>query len=74
MPSLSDKTLTIFHRLRCDEAPDEVPVISKEKVLKIECNININTNFMLTGIMNVRVNVTLSFFTSVQNVCIIIVP
>ena len=58
-----DKT-SIIYRLRCDEAPDELPVISTEKVLKIECNITINTNFMLTGIMNVRVDVSLDFYFS----------
>jgi len=41
-------------RLRCDEAPEEPVSVSSEQVLKIECNISITTNFMLTGIMNVR--------------------
>ena len=40
-------------RLKCDEAADEEPSITTEKVLKIECNININTNYMHTGIMDV---------------------
>lgn len=40
-------------RLKCVEAPEEPPSITVEKVLKIECNININTNFMQSGIMNV---------------------
>ena len=56
--------LRLFYRLRCDEASDESPVISTEKVLKIECNITITTNFMLTGIMNVRVDVSLNFYCS----------
>ncbi|KAF8968835.1 hypothetical protein BDZ97DRAFT_1798351 [Flammula alnicola] len=38
--------------LTCDEAPEEPSTVSFEQVLKIECNININTNFMLSGIMN----------------------
>jgi len=38
--------------LKCDEAPDEPVSISSENVLKIECNINSSTNYMLTGIMN----------------------
>ncbi|KAG6911096.1 hypothetical protein DXG01_004611 [Tephrocybe rancida] len=38
--------------LTCDEAPEEPSSITTENVLKIECNINISTNFMLTGIMN----------------------
>ncbi|KAF9054153.1 hypothetical protein BJ165DRAFT_1338096 [Panaeolus papilionaceus] len=38
--------------LTCDEASDETPSISTEQVLKIECNISITTNFMLSGIMD----------------------
>ena len=40
-------------RLTCDEAPDEPASVAIEKVLKIECNITINTNYMLSGIMDV---------------------
>ncbi|KAG6867724.1 hypothetical protein C0993_011945 [Termitomyces sp. T159_Od127] len=40
--------------LTCDEAPEEPASVTTENVLKIECNINITTNFMLTGIMNAR--------------------
>ncbi|OSX58024.1 hypothetical protein POSPLADRAFT_1061110 [Postia placenta MAD-698-R-SB12] len=36
--------------LKCDEAPEEPPTVSFEKVLKIECNISISTNYMLQGI------------------------
>lgn len=43
----------INHRLKCDEAPEEEPSISSEKVLKLECNIAINTNFLHSGIMDV---------------------
>ncbi|CAA7262071.1 unnamed protein product [Cyclocybe aegerita] len=38
--------------LKCDEAPEEPATISSEPVLKVECNITITTNFMLSGIMN----------------------
>ncbi|KAK2465548.1 hypothetical protein APHAL10511_002440 [Amanita phalloides] len=38
--------------LSCDEAPEEPPTVSREQVLKIECNITNTTNYMLTGIMN----------------------
>lgn len=38
--------------LKCDEATDEPSTVTHENVLKIECNINISTAFMLTGIMN----------------------
>jgi hypothetical protein len=41
--------------LKCDEVPTEEPTLSHENILKLECNINITTNFMLTGIMNVCV-------------------
>ncbi|KAF8889053.1 hypothetical protein BD779DRAFT_1521718 [Infundibulicybe gibba] len=37
--------------LKCDESDDEPSTISTENVLKIECNINITTNFMLNGIL-----------------------
>jgi ubiquitin carboxyl-terminal hydrolase 14 len=37
--------------LKCDEAADEPVSISTQNVLKIECNIDVSTNYMLTGIM-----------------------
>ncbi|KAF9528754.1 hypothetical protein CPB83DRAFT_813265 [Crepidotus variabilis] len=37
--------------LKCDESTDEPPVVSTEQVLKVDCNINMNTNFMLSGIL-----------------------
>lgn len=40
--------------MTCDEAPEEPASVSTEQVLKIECNITISTNYMLSGIMNVR--------------------
>ncbi|KAH7928034.1 cysteine proteinase [Leucogyrophana mollusca] len=40
-------------RLKCEEAPDEPAAVTLEKVLKIECNITITTNYMHTGIMDV---------------------
>ncbi|KII90142.1 hypothetical protein PLICRDRAFT_159510 [Plicaturopsis crispa FD-325 SS-3] len=36
--------------LKCDETTEEQPSVTFEKVLKIECNISITTNFMLSGI------------------------
>jgi hypothetical protein len=39
--------------LTCDEAPEEPKSIKTDKVLKLDCNININTNYMLTGIKDV---------------------
>ncbi|KAF9481605.1 ubiquitin carboxyl-terminal hydrolase 6 [Pholiota conissans] len=38
--------------LTCDESTVEPPSVSTEHVLKIECNILMTTNFMLSGIMN----------------------
>lgn len=46
--------IDVVDRLTCDDAPDEEPTITTEKVLKLECNITINTNFLHTGIMDVR--------------------
>ena len=42
-------------RLTCDEASDEPPSVSNETFTKIECNINMGTNFMMQGILNVRI-------------------
>jgi len=39
--------------LTCDEAPEEPKSVKTDKVLKLDCNININTNYMLTGIKDV---------------------
>lgn len=41
------------NRLKCAEAPDEPPSTTIERVLKLECNITVNTNFMHGGILNV---------------------
>ncbi|KXN85247.1 Ubiquitin carboxyl-terminal hydrolase 6 [Leucoagaricus sp. SymC.cos] len=38
--------------LTCDEAPEEPASVTTEQVHKVECNINITTNYMLSGIMN----------------------
>lgn len=40
-------------RLSTPEAPDETPTSSTEKALKLECNISINTNFLMSGILDV---------------------
>ncbi|KAI9461953.1 hypothetical protein BJY52DRAFT_167947 [Lactarius psammicola] len=44
-------TGTLVRTLSSPEAPDEPPSVSQENVLKVECNITVNTNFMLSGIM-----------------------
>ncbi|KAH8105719.1 cysteine proteinase [Phellopilus nigrolimitatus] len=38
--------------MRCDEAPEEEPTVSFESILKIECNIGKDTNFMHSGILD----------------------
>ncbi|TCD68576.1 deubiquitinating enzyme [Steccherinum ochraceum] len=42
----------VRRELTCDEAPEEPASVTTEKVLKIECNITINTNYMHSGIMD----------------------
>lgn len=42
--------LTLWRRLKCDEAPEEEPIVSREPFLKVECNIVQGTNYMETGI------------------------
>lgn len=58
-PSSSAQTKTFVEQflmgqmqrtLTCDESPDEPPSITREEVLKIECNISTTTNYMLSGI------------------------
>ncbi|CAD6583113.1 MAG: deubiquitinating enzyme [Tremellales sp. Tagirdzhanova-0007] len=39
--------------MQCAEAPEESPTTTSERVLKLECNITIATNFMLSGILDV---------------------
>ncbi|KAJ9092675.1 hypothetical protein QFC21_006740 [Naganishia friedmannii] len=36
--------------LTCDEAPEEPPTTKVDRVLKLDCNISIETNHLLTGI------------------------
>ncbi len=43
------------NRLKCDEAPEEPPSVTVEKVLKVECNIGPTTNYMHSGIMDVSI-------------------
>jgi len=38
--------------LTCDDAPDEPPTHTKERIFKLDCNISINTNFMMSGILD----------------------
>ncbi|KAJ3559695.1 hypothetical protein NM688_g182 [Phlebia brevispora] len=38
--------------LKCDEAPEEKPSVTMEKVLKLSCNITITTNYMHQGILD----------------------
>ncbi|KAJ3871809.1 hypothetical protein F5051DRAFT_422742 [Lentinula edodes] len=43
--------------LSSPEAPDEPPTVSNEKIMKIECNINSQTNYMHSGIMSALTSV-----------------
>lgn len=38
--------------LQCAEASEEAPTITIERALKLECNITISTNFMVSGILD----------------------
>lgn len=58
--------MSALFRLKCDEAPEEVPSITIEKVLKVECNITVSTNYMQNGIMNVSY-----LFVDVVYMCLI---
>jgi len=39
--------------LQCAEAAEELATTATESVLKLECNINVSTNFMISGILDV---------------------
>ncbi|KAG9310870.1 hypothetical protein JVU11DRAFT_8725 [Chiua virens] len=45
-----------IRREQNDEAPEEPSAVTTERVLKIECNITISTNYMHTGIMDVSIS------------------
>ncbi|TXT13476.1 hypothetical protein VHUM_00843 [Vanrija humicola] len=45
-------SITLTKTLTSPEAPDEPPAVSTEHVLKLECNITIDTNFLLSGILD----------------------
>ena len=46
----SGARLTQWCRLKCDEAPEEESIVSREAFLKIECNIVQGTNYVQSGI------------------------
>ncbi len=39
--------------MKCEEASEEPSTVSTEKILKLECNITKETNYMHTGILDV---------------------
>ncbi|KLT39995.1 cysteine proteinase [Cutaneotrichosporon oleaginosum] len=45
-------SIELTKTLSTPEAPEEAPSTSTEKALKLECNISINTNFLMSGIMD----------------------
>ncbi|WVQ97776.1 hypothetical protein IAU59_004890 [Kwoniella sp. CBS 9459] len=50
VPHLDDALTT----LQCNDAPNEAQTLTTERVLKLECNISMSTNFLLSGITEVR--------------------
>nr|XP_018265789.1 uncharacterized protein I303_02163 [Kwoniella dejecticola CBS 10117]OBR87947.1 hypothetical protein I303_02163 [Kwoniella dejecticola CBS 10117] len=44
--------LELTSKLQCAEAPEEPASTSKERQLKLQCNISINTNFLVSGILD----------------------
>lgn len=52
--SFVDKYLAtdLQQTLTCDEAPEEPPVVKTDRVFKLDCNISINTNYLISGIMD----------------------
>lgn len=36
--------------LKCDDAPDESPIVANEEFAKLKCHINITVNYMMNGI------------------------
>ncbi|WRT65064.1 uncharacterized protein IL334_002006 [Kwoniella shivajii] len=52
--SVIDKAMGIelTTKLQCAEAPEETPSTTKERHLKLQCNISINTNFLISGIQD----------------------
>ncbi|KAJ3992196.1 hypothetical protein F5050DRAFT_1790129 [Lentinula boryana] len=47
----------IRRELSSPESPDEAPTVTIEKIMKIECNINSQTNYMHSGIMSALTSV-----------------
>ena len=65
-PSEMCRLMLILRRLKCDEAPEEPPSITSEKVLKIACNITITTNYMHTGIADVSAKGTYRIICAIR--------
>ena len=51
-------------RTKSVEAPDEPPVTVSEPFVELKCNISADTNFLSTGIKDVRSSATARFFQS----------
>lgn len=47
-------SIELIKTLSSPEAPAEAPSTMRETVLKLDCNISIQTNFLMTGILDVR--------------------
>lgn len=53
--NVRDRSPKLICRSRCVEAPEEPVSIAHESALKLECNISISTNFLLSGVLEVGV-------------------
>ncbi len=49
------QVLLLRRRSRCLEQSDEPATVRDEQVLKLECNISVSTNFMVSGILDVNI-------------------
>ncbi|KAG8889023.1 Protein kinase [Tulasnella sp. 332] len=52
LPQHFDRAEPFGNRLTCDDAPEEPPSVTHEKIMKLQCNISMSTNYMHTGIMD----------------------
>ncbi len=53
-----------FESLKCSEAPEEASTSSTENFLEIKCNISSTTNYMMTGISEVRLDLRWLMFVA----------
>jgi len=61
--------LISWYRLKCDEAPEEEPIVSREPFLKVECNIVQGTNYVESGIKEVCILLSRCQFPPLTHAC-----